>query len=240
MLATNTNHSLANILSSHKAQKNGNLDIHFPLKLIKQSVSFGSTRKMLSWALIVDPIEMRYAFLNWNIYGIMPIVPTSMTQTLQKRRLCWERPEQQKKIHDSPANGLHPSSEKNLPSFCRNRISMFYQHVYKIQAILYHSANRKRERIVRLQKMFKRASPSCRHQQLPKSPKNSTPCVRHWFLKWSRLAWSKNQIPGMLRYEWSFFLCLWKEGGNLFQKWNTNVSPVLIKRWKPKKLLKHW
>ena len=48
MLATNTNHSLANILSSHKAQKNGNLDIHFPLKLIKQSVSFGSTRKMLS------------------------------------------------------------------------------------------------------------------------------------------------------------------------------------------------
>ena len=28
--------------------KNGNLDIHFPLKLIKQSVSFGYNRKMLS------------------------------------------------------------------------------------------------------------------------------------------------------------------------------------------------
>ena len=38
---------LANILSGHKAQKNGNLDIHFFLKLIKQSVSFGYNRKML-------------------------------------------------------------------------------------------------------------------------------------------------------------------------------------------------
>ena len=38
---------LANILSSHKAQKNGNLDIFFPLKLIKRSVSFGYNRKML-------------------------------------------------------------------------------------------------------------------------------------------------------------------------------------------------
>ena len=37
--------------------------------------------------LILDPIEMRYAFLNWNIPGIMPIVPTSVTETSQKRRL---------------------------------------------------------------------------------------------------------------------------------------------------------
>ena len=156
MLATNTNDSVLQIswvVKRHK--KNGNRDIFFPLKLIKQSVSFGYNRKMLSWALIADPIEMRYAILNWNIYRIMPIIPTSVTQTLQKGG-CAEKERNKEEIHDSRANGLHPSSEKNLPSFCRNRISMFYQHVYKIQAILYHSANRKRERIVPLQKMFKR------------------------------------------------------------------------------------
>ena len=51
------------------------------------------------------------------------------------------------------------------------------RHVCKIQAILYHSANRKRERIVPPQKMFKHSSPSCRHQQHPKSPKTSSPFV---------------------------------------------------------------
>ena len=77
----------------------------------------------------------------------------------------------EEEIHDSPANGLHPSSEKNLPSFCRNRICMFHQHVYKIQAILYHSDNRKRERIVPLQKMFKCASPS-RASRTSEKPQN--------------------------------------------------------------------
>ena len=48
---------------------------------------------------------------------------------------------------------------------------MFHQHVYKIQAISYHRANRKRERIVPLQKMFKRTSPSCRHQHFQKAQK---------------------------------------------------------------------
>ena len=97
ILATNTSHSILQIswvVTRHK--KNGNLDIHFPLKLIKQSVSFGYNRKMLLWALIVDPKEMRYTFLNWNISRIMPIVPTSMAQTLQKRRLSWERLERRR------------------------------------------------------------------------------------------------------------------------------------------------
>ena len=97
---------------------------------------------------------------------------------ITEKEVVAEKDRNEEEIHDSPANGLHPSSEKNLPSFCRNRISMFYQHVYKIQAILYHSANRKRERIVPLQKMFKRETPSCQHQQLPKSPKTSCPYVR--------------------------------------------------------------
>ena len=52
---------------------------------------------MLSWALIVDPMEMRYLFLNWNISGIMPIVPTSMTQKSQKRRLLLRKTGTKKK-----------------------------------------------------------------------------------------------------------------------------------------------
>ena len=88
MLATNTSHSVLQISVVTRHKKNRNLDIHFPLKLIKRSVSFGYNRKILSRALIVDPIEMRYAFLNWNISGIMPIVPTSVIQTSQKKRLC--------------------------------------------------------------------------------------------------------------------------------------------------------
>ena len=52
------------------------------------------------------------------------------------------------------------------------------------------------------------------HQELPKSPKTSSPHVLHWFLKWPRLAWSQRaKYPKC--YEWSFFLCLWKKGGNL-------------------------
>ena len=34
--------------------------------------------------MIVDLIEMSYTFLNWNISGIMPIVPTSVTQITEK------------------------------------------------------------------------------------------------------------------------------------------------------------
>ena len=141
---------LANIIS-HKAQKNRNLDIHFPLKLIKRSVSFGYNRKILSRALIVDPIEMRYAFLNWNISGIMPIVPTSVTQTSQKRG-CAEKDRNEDEIHYSPANGLHPSSEKNLPSFCRNRISMFHQHVYKTSHFISQHQQKERKNHASMQK----------------------------------------------------------------------------------------
>ena len=92
---------------------------------------------------------------------------------ITEKEVVAEKDRNEEEIHDSPANGLHPSIEENLPSFCRNRICIFHQDVYKIQAILYHIVNRKRERIVPLQKMFKRASP-CRHQQLPKSPKTSS------------------------------------------------------------------
>ena len=84
----------------------------------------------------------------------------------------------------------------------------------------YITAPTEREKESFLFKKCLNASPSCRHKQLPKSPKTSSPYVRHWFLKWPRLAWSQNKISGMLWYQWSFFLHFWKEGGNLFQKWN--------------------
>ena len=57
------------------------------------------------------------------------------------------------------------------------------------------------------------------------------PYVRHWFLKWPRLAWLQNKIPRMLRNEWSFFLSLWKEGGNLFQKWNGKKLRTCCPYW---------
>ena len=151
MLATNTSHSVLQIswvVTKHK--KNGNLDIHFPLKLIKRSVSFGYKREMLSWALIVDSIEMRYTFLNWNVSRIMPIVPTSMTQTSQKRRLCWERSERRRNTWQ-PREWFTPVQRKKFTKLLLKLHLHVPSDVYKIQAILY-SAYRKSERIVPLQK----------------------------------------------------------------------------------------
>ena len=81
MVDTNTSHSIWQIswiVTRHK--KNGN----FSLKFIKPSVSFGYNRKMLPWALIVDPTEMRCGFLNWNRSGVMPIVRTWITSITEK------------------------------------------------------------------------------------------------------------------------------------------------------------
>ena len=207
MLATNTSHTILQIswvVTRHKKKwkprHSLSLETHKAISefwLQQENAIVSTDRRSNGDEVLISKLEYLRDYAHCT-----NINDTEITE----KEVVAEKDRNEEEIHDSPANGLHPSIEENLPSFCRNRICIFHQHVYKIQAILYHIVNRKRERIVPLQKMFKRASP-CRHQQLPKSPKTSS-------------AWSQNKISGMLRYERRFFSCLWKEGGNLFQKWN--------------------
>ena len=163
---------LANILSGHKAQikwkprHSLSPEIHKAVCefwLQQENAIVSNDRRFNRDELHISKLEYLRDYAHC----------TNISDTNHRRGGCAEKDQNEEEIH-----GLHPSSEKILPSFCRNRICMFHQHVYKIQAILYHSANRKRERIVPLQKMFKRAPP-CRHQRLSKSPKTSSPYVRH-------------------------------------------------------------
>ena len=151
---------LANILTSHKAQNNENIRIHFPLKLIKQSMNFGYKRKIMSWALNVgrDEVEMRYAFLNWNIsgIGINDKNITGKEVVLRKTRMMKKYITAQRMVYIRPVKNIYQA-------FDETEFSCSINTYIKCKVISYHSTKRKRERIMPPRKMFKCSSLSCRH-----------------------------------------------------------------------------
>ena len=173
MLAANTSHNVLQISWVVSRHKKRNLDILFPLKLRKWSMSFGYIKKMLSWALIVDPVEMTYS-----------------------------------------------SSEKKLPSFCRNRILCSTGTIIKYKSF-YITAPTEREKESWLCKNclnthillvdinnFWRAQKLTLHASITD------------FLNDQALHGHRTKCPECC--DISFFLFLRKQGGNLFQKWNRN------------------
>ena len=69
-------------------------------------MSFGCNRETLSWALIVDSVEMSYAFLNWTSLGLCPLCQHQWHKIHRKGGRAEKDQNKEEKL-DSPANGLH-------------------------------------------------------------------------------------------------------------------------------------
>ena len=104
---------LANLLSSDKAKKMETQTFTFSLKVIKQSMSFGYNRKMLSWALIVDPVEMylisKLEYLRYYAYyiNVNDTIITEKEVVLRKTKTKRKYIRAQRMVYIHPVNKIY-------------------------------------------------------------------------------------------------------------------------------------
>ena len=104
---------LANLLSSDKAKKMETQTFTFSLKVIKQSLSFGYNRKILSWALIVDPVEMylisKLEYLRYYAYyiNVNDTIITEKEVVLRKTKTKRKYIRAQRMVYIHPVNKIY-------------------------------------------------------------------------------------------------------------------------------------